>query len=61
MSSPNEPAPPPVPFTAEEYRARMARAAESAGAAGLAGVVVAPGQWISKFHALTVAADTYRD
>ncbi|MFD3954615.1 MULTISPECIES: aminopeptidase P family protein [Streptomyces] len=43
MSSPNEPAPPPVPFTAEEYRARMARAAESAGAAGLAGVVVAPG------------------
>ncbi|MFJ7187927.1 M24 family metallopeptidase [Streptomyces bacillaris] len=43
MSSPNEPAPPPVPFTAEDYRARMARAAESAGAAGLAGVVVAPG------------------
>lgn len=43
MSSPNEPAPPPVPFTAEDYRARMARAAESAAAVGLAGVVVAPG------------------
>ncbi len=43
MSSPNQPAPPPAPFTTEDYRARMARAAESAAAAGLAGVVVAPG------------------
>ncbi|MFJ4961655.1 Xaa-Pro dipeptidase [Streptomyces sp. ADI96-02] len=47
MSAPIQPAPqpagPPVPFTAEDYRARMARAAESAAAAGLAGLVVAPG------------------
>ncbi|MFH9727224.1 aminopeptidase P family protein [Streptomyces sp. NPDC017254] len=33
----------PVPFTADDYRARMARATESAAAAGLAGVIVAPG------------------
>lgn len=33
----------PAPFTAEDYRARMARAADSAAAAGLAGVLVAPG------------------
>ncbi|MFF1922478.1 M24 family metallopeptidase [Streptomyces sp. NPDC058221] len=39
MSSPNQP----VPFTADDYRARMTRAAESAAAAGLAGVLVAPG------------------
>ncbi|MER6096564.1 aminopeptidase P family protein [Streptomyces sp. NPDC001728] len=32
-----------VPFTADDYRARMARAAESAADAGLAGVLVAPG------------------
>jgi len=43
MSSPNPPAPHPVPFTAEDYRARMARAADSAAEAGLAGVIVAPG------------------
>lgn len=43
MPSPNPPAPPPVPFTAEVYRARMAKAAESAAEAGLAGVIVAPG------------------
>ncbi|MFB7556424.1 M24 family metallopeptidase [Streptomyces brevispora] len=39
MSSPNQP----VPFTADDYRARMTRAAESAAAAGLAGLLVAPG------------------
>lgn len=39
MSSPNQP----VPFTADDYRARMTRAAESAAEAGLAGVLVAPG------------------
>ncbi|MET7367389.1 aminopeptidase P family protein [Streptomyces sp. NPDC005566] len=39
MSSPDQP----VPFTADDYRARMTRAAESADAAGLAGVLVAPG------------------
>ncbi|WP_405805317.1 aminopeptidase P family protein [Streptomyces sp. NBC_00210] len=33
----------PPPFTADDYRARMARAADSAAAAGLAGVLVAPG------------------
>lgn len=33
----------PPPFTADDYRARMARAAESAADAGLAGVLVAPG------------------
>ncbi|GGR43063.1 dipeptidase [Streptomyces cinereoruber] len=33
----------PVPFTADDYRARMARAAESAADAGLAGLLVAPG------------------
>lgn len=38
MSSPNQP----VPFTADDYRARMARAAETAAEAGLAGVLVAP-------------------
>ncbi|MFF3761320.1 aminopeptidase P family protein [Streptomyces sp. NPDC002185] len=32
-----------VPFTADDYRARMARAAASAADAGLAGVLVAPG------------------
>jgi Xaa-Pro aminopeptidase len=33
----------PVPFTADDYRARMTRAAEAADEAGLAGVLVAPG------------------
>ncbi|MGW1492651.1 aminopeptidase P family protein [Streptomyces sp. NPDC002402] len=33
----------PAPFTADDYRARMARAAESAADAGLAGLLVAPG------------------
>ncbi|MGW4735133.1 aminopeptidase P family protein [Streptomyces shenzhenensis] len=34
---------PPVPFTADDYRARMDRAARSAADAGLAGLLVAPG------------------
>ncbi|MFD7613512.1 M24 family metallopeptidase [Streptomyces sp. NPDC059828] len=34
---------PPEPFTAEDYRARMARAARSAAEAGLDGLLVAPG------------------
>ena len=38
---PTQPAP--APFTADDYRARMARAAQSAADAGLAGVLVAPG------------------
>ncbi|HET6859140.1 MAG TPA: aminopeptidase P family protein [Streptomyces sp.] len=33
----------PAPFTADDYRARMARAVRSAADAGLAGVLVAPG------------------
>ncbi|MGW0561801.1 aminopeptidase P family protein [Streptomyces sp. NPDC003016] len=33
----------PAPFTADDYRARMARAARSAADAGLDGVLVAPG------------------
>ncbi|MEU8674666.1 aminopeptidase P family protein [Streptomyces sp. NPDC048560] len=39
MSSPSQP----VPFTADDYRARMARAVEAAAGAGLAGLLVAPG------------------
>ncbi|MEU9097588.1 aminopeptidase P family protein [Streptomyces sp. NPDC048361] len=35
--------PAPAPFTADDYRARMARAARSAADAGLAGLLVAPG------------------
>ncbi|MEV5283584.1 M24 family metallopeptidase [Streptomyces sp. NPDC006692] len=35
--------PAPAPFTADDYRARMARAAQTAADAGLAGVLVAPG------------------
>ncbi|MFE3187321.1 aminopeptidase P family N-terminal domain-containing protein, partial [Streptomyces violascens] len=35
--------PAPAPFTADDYRARMARAARSAAGAGLAGLLVAPG------------------
>ncbi|MGW7364049.1 aminopeptidase P family protein [Streptomyces sp. NPDC054841] len=34
---------PPEPFTADDYRARMARAARSAAEAGLSGLLVAPG------------------
>ncbi|MEV6396130.1 aminopeptidase P family protein [Streptomyces sp. NPDC051907] len=33
----------PAPFTADDYRARMARAAEAAADAGLAGLLIAPG------------------
>ncbi|MFE9413795.1 M24 family metallopeptidase [Streptomyces sp. NPDC006704] len=36
-------APVPAPFTADDYRARMARAAQAAADAGLAGLLVAPG------------------
>lgn len=42
MTSTPTPAPP-APFTADDYRARMARAAAAAADAGLAGVLVAPG------------------
>lgn len=33
----------PAPFTADDYRARMARAAQAAATAGLAGLLIAPG------------------
>ncbi|MCX4514908.1 Xaa-Pro peptidase family protein [Streptomyces sp. NBC_01619] len=42
MPTTAEPAPP-TPFTADDYRARMARAARSAAEAGLSGLLVAPG------------------
>lgn len=56
MSSPNQP----VPFTADDYRARMARAAESAAAAGLAGVLVAPGPDMVHLTGYRPTADTER-
>ncbi|THA28077.1 aminopeptidase P family protein [Streptomyces sp. A1277] len=56
MPSPNQP----VPFTADDYRARMARAAESAAAAGLAGVLVAPGPDMVYLTGYAPPADTER-
>ncbi|MEU3183689.1 aminopeptidase P family protein [Streptomyces sp. NPDC006923] len=50
----------PVPFTADDYRARMARAAESAAAAGLAGVLVAPGPDLVHLTGYRPTADTER-
>jgi Xaa-Pro aminopeptidase len=51
MSAPTATAP--VPFTADDYAARMARAANDAQAAGLAGVLVAPGPdlvWLTGYR-----------
>ncbi|MFJ2210952.1 M24 family metallopeptidase [Streptomyces sp. NPDC101062] len=56
-------APPPVvppPFTADDYRARMARAAESAADAGLAGLLVAPGPDLVHLTGYRPTADTER-
>ncbi|WP_069169438.1 aminopeptidase P family protein [Streptomyces griseus] len=50
----------PVPFTADDYRARMARAAESADAAGLAGVLVAPGPDMVHLTGYRPTAETER-
>ncbi|MFD9831704.1 M24 family metallopeptidase [[Kitasatospora] papulosa] len=50
----------PVPFTADDYRARMARAAEAADAAGLAGVLVAPGPDMVHLTGYRPTADTER-
>ncbi|WP_250292312.1 aminopeptidase P family protein [Streptomyces atroolivaceus] len=50
----------PVPFTADDYRARMTRAAESADAAGLAGVLVAPGPDMVHLTGYRPTADTER-
>lgn len=56
MPSPDQP----VPFTAEDYRARMIRAADSADAAGLAGVLVAPGPDMVHLTGYRPTADTER-
>ncbi|WP_329041478.1 aminopeptidase P family protein [Streptomyces sp. NBC_00178] len=56
MSSPDQPA----PFTAEDYRARMARAASAADAAGLAGVLVAPGPDMVHLTGYRLPAETER-
>ncbi|MDX3850713.1 aminopeptidase P family protein [Streptomyces sp. AK02-01A] len=50
----------PVPFTADDYRARMARAAESAAGAGLAGVLIAPGPDLVYLTGYRPTADTER-
>ncbi|MET9429529.1 MULTISPECIES: aminopeptidase P family protein [unclassified Streptomyces] len=50
----------PAPFTADDYRARMARAAEAAAAAGLAGLLVAPGPDLVYLTGYRVPADTER-
>ncbi|RYJ28394.1 putative dipeptidase [Streptomyces sp. L-9-10] len=51
---------PPPPFTADDYRARMARAAESAAEAGLAGVLIAPGPDLTYLTGYRPTADTER-
>ncbi|MFC9651235.1 MULTISPECIES: aminopeptidase P family protein [unclassified Streptomyces] len=51
---------PPPPFTADDYRARMARAAESAADAGLAGVLIAPGPDLTYLTGYRPTADTER-
>ncbi|MFB8027022.1 MULTISPECIES: M24 family metallopeptidase [unclassified Streptomyces] len=50
----------PVPFTAEDYRARMIRAAEAADEAGLAGVLVAPGPDMVHLTGYRPTAETER-
>ena len=50
----------PAPFTADDYRARMARAARSAADAGLAGVLVAPGPDLVYLTGYRPTADTER-
>ncbi|MEU7281537.1 aminopeptidase P family protein [Streptomyces sp. NPDC045431] len=50
----------PAPFTADDYRARMARAADAAAAAGLAGLLVAPGPDLVYLTGYRVPADTER-
>ncbi|MER8070947.1 aminopeptidase P family protein [Streptomyces sp. NPDC094034] len=51
---------PPPPFTADDYRARMARAAESAAEAGLTGVLIAPGPDLTYLTGYRPTADTER-
>lgn len=50
----------PAPFTADDYRARMARAAESAADAGLAGVLIAPGPDLAYLTGYRPTAETER-
>ncbi|GHE80325.1 dipeptidase [Streptomyces longispororuber] len=50
----------PVPFTADDYRARMDRAARAAADAGLAGVLVAPGPDLVWLTGYRVPAETER-
>ncbi|MEV3993662.1 aminopeptidase P family protein [Streptomyces sp. NPDC049837] len=49
-----------TPFTADDYRARMARATEAAAAAGLAGLLVAPGPDLVYLTGYRPTADTER-
>lgn len=60
--APAAPAPsdPPAPFTADDYRARMARAAAAATDAGLAGLLVAPGPDLTYLTGYRPSADTER-
>jgi Xaa-Pro aminopeptidase len=50
----------PVPFTADDYRARMRRAAREAADTGLAGVLVAPGPDLIWLTGYAPPADTER-
>ncbi|CAM5665843.1 hypothetical protein SALBM217S_02415 [Streptomyces griseoloalbus] len=50
----------PVPFTADDYAARMERAARQAADAGLAGLLVAPGPDMVWLTGYTPPADTER-
>ncbi|MFC8915254.1 M24 family metallopeptidase [Streptomyces sp. NPDC057116] len=49
-----------TPFTADDYRTRMARATEAAAAAGLAGLLVAPGPDLAHLTGYRPTADTER-
>ncbi|MFC7827670.1 aminopeptidase P family protein [Streptomyces sp. NPDC057375] len=51
---------PAVPFTADDYRARMERAARAAADAGLAGLLVAPGPDLVWLTGYAPTADTER-
>ncbi|MEU7019632.1 aminopeptidase P family protein [Streptomyces sp. NPDC046203] len=59
-TTPEDPESAPAPFTADDYRARMARAADSAAAAGLAGLLVAPGPDLTYLTGYQPTASTER-
>ncbi|MDN3292482.1 Xaa-Pro peptidase family protein [Streptomyces ficellus] len=50
----------PAPFTADDYRARMARAVDAAADAGLDGLVIAPGPDLVYFTGYQLTATTER-